>query len=179
MALSDTRINDLAHFLDVAVEEKWDEGTDLTRYQMAQKCGWNEQRLAAVVRAVKEYPEYGLSISTRRGPEPHTVVSFSGTKLASDVSEVVAVISNAKAKENFLRLVRDACSSFVAYKNSNKATTGGRKMKPYNERTKAFLQTLRAQAVSDNDVYGIKEMVERALVVAGVHYTDEDEDGAS
>jgi len=174
MALSDLRINDLAHFLDVAVEEKWDEGTRLTRYEMARTCGWNEQRLASVVRVIKEYPEYGLSISTRRGAEPHTVVSFSGSKLTSESSAIVNVISEAKSKENFLRIVRDACTSFVAFRNSDKTTVGGRSMKPYNNRTKAFLQSLHAQAVDDDDIYGIKEMVERALVMAGVHYEKEE-----
>lgn len=174
MALSDKRIADLDHFLDVAVENGWDEGTDLDRPGMAAVCGWSVHTLDQVRRAIKEYPEYGLSISTRRGTNPHTVVSFDGSKLPNTSTAVVDMISQAKAKENFLRLVRDACTSFVAFRNSDKTLTAGRDMKRYHNRTKAFLQSLRATAVEDGDVYQIKDLVERALVVAGVRYEDDE-----
>lgn len=173
--LSERRIQQLSHFADTAVELGWDEGTHLKHEEMARVLGFTPTMLVHVKRAIKEFPEYGLSISVRRGQNPVTVVSFDGNKLPSESSRVVDMISNAKAKENFKRLVRDACTSFVAYRNSDKTTTGGRLMKPYYNRTKAFLQSLRAVAVEDNDPYQIREMVERALVVAGVHY-DEDDD---
>jgi len=175
IALSDKRIAQLSHFADVAVERGWDEGTDLDHPGMATVLGFSEAQLVHVKRAIKEYPEYGLSISTRRGPNPYTVVSFDGNRLPSESSRVVTLISDAKAKENFLRLVRDACTSFVAYSNSDKTTSGGRGMKPYRNRMKAFLQSLRAQAVEDGDVYKIQDLVERTLAVAGVHYDDDDE----
>jgi hypothetical protein len=175
MPLSNTRIEQLAHFADVAVEQKWTEGTYASRSSMAFQLGWSEAILSHVVRAIKEYPEYGPSISTRRGPNPQTVVSVEGVRLQSESSLLVSMISEAKAKENFRRVVRDACTSFVAYKNSDKTTTGGRAMKPYRSRMKAFLMSLHAQASEDNDVYGIKDLVERALVEVGVRYDTDDE----
>lgn len=176
MPLSDTRIAQIDHFLDVAVEEGWDEGTDMDRLAMAAVLGWTPTILARVVQAIKEYPEYGISISTRRGPNPQTVVSFDGSRLPSESSRVVGLISDAKAKENLLRTIRDACTSFVAYKNSDKTTVGGRSMKPYRNRLKAFLMSVREQAVADNDVYGIQVMVERALAEVGVRYEDDDDE---
>jgi hypothetical protein len=173
--LSSIRLGQIHRFKLAAEEEGWANGTSLTVYEMAAHADMTHGQLARVKKAIKERPSLGMSVSTSRGPQPRTVVSFSGTKLESSVTHIVDEISEAKAKENFQRVVREACTSFVAFKNSDKSRTGGRHMKIYHGRMREFLSSLREQSVRDGDPYKIRNLVETALAVAGVYYADEEE----
>jgi hypothetical protein len=172
MSLSKTMTARIDRFREEAEANDWEQGTTLSRTAMARIFGWSYMTLSYVIRAIKEHPESGMSISTRRGPYPYTVVSLTGSKLTSGTSEVVSKISNSYARENLQRLVRATCTSFVAYRHSDKKTSGGRMMKPYTDRLSELLQSLRAQAVRDGDPYEIQEMVERALAQVGIRYSD-------
>jgi hypothetical protein len=170
MELSEKRLEDILRFAEVAKQEGWDEGTPLARYTMAGMVGMSEYELAMAIQAIKENPDLGISVSTKRGRDPHTVVTFAGESVNDDIIEVVHRISAAKAEENFKRTVRDAATSFVAYRKSNKNRSRAREMKPYVHRLQSFLMSIHAQAVEDNDPFNIREMTERALAQVGVHF---------
>ena len=105
MGLSARRLEDIMLFAEVAEQEGWDEGTrhgplhdgrDVGRYQRVPASG-------RTIRAIKENPDLGISISTKRGRDPHTIVTFAGKKTSDEIIEVVRKISAAKAEENFKR----------------------------------------------------------------------------
>jgi len=176
-ALSSKRLEDILQFASAAESFGWDGGTDLNREQMAHQVGMSEWTLARTVQAIKENPDLGISVSTRRGPVPQTVVTFAGERTTEEVVHIVNEISTAKAEENFKRTVRDAATSFVAYKKSNRTLTEARNMKPYVRRLQSFLMSVREQAVEDGDPFRIRQMAERALAQVGVHYdTNHDEE---
>jgi hypothetical protein len=170
--LSEKRLADIVKVADTAEANGWDEGTGLTRAEQAELVGISEYEYARSIQAIKEYPDLGISISTRRGRKPYTVISWSDKRLADDMVKHVNQIAERKAVENFRRTVRDAATSFVAYSNADKKRTFARNMKPYINRLKAHLMSVRQQAVSDGDPFRVREMTERALAAAGVHFTD-------
>jgi hypothetical protein len=170
MELSEKRLSDILQFAEVAKQEGWDEGTPLARYTMAGMVGLSEYELAMAVQAIKENPDLGISVSTKRGRDPFTVVTFAGERVNDDITYHVRLISEAKATENFKRTVRDAATSFVAYRKSDKTRTEARKMRPYVNRLQSFLMSIHAQAVEDNDPFNIREMSERALAEVGVRF---------
>lgn len=176
MALSEKRLEDILQFVTAAEHHGWGEGTSLTREQMAYEMGMSEWTLARTVQAIRENPDLGISVSTRRGAVPQTVVTFAGDTTPDEVIEIVHSISSAKAEENFKRTIRDASTSFVAWKKSNKSKGRAKAMKPYVNRLKAFLMSAREQAVEDGDPFNIRVMAERALAEVGIHYDGDGSD---
>ena len=174
LEISEKRLEDIIRFADAAEKLGWDKGTPDNRAVMAGKANMTHWELTRAVRVIKENPDLGISISTKRGAEPFTVVTLNGQRVEDTIVAVVHEISASKAAENFKRTVRDASTSFVAYKKSNKSLTQARDMRPYINRLKAFLMAIHAQAVEDNDPFAIREMAERALAEVGVRY---DRDG--
>lgn len=170
MELSEKRLEDIMAFAETAKAEGWDEGTDLARYTMAGMVGISEYELHRAIQAIKENPDLGISVSTKRGRDPHTVVTFAGERVNDEIVRTVRLISEAKATENFKRTVRDAATSFVAYRKSDKTRTEARRMRPYVNRLQSFLMSIHAQAVEDGDPFNIREMSERALAEVGVHF---------
>lgn len=172
-SLSEKRLGDILSFVEAAEENNWHEGTTLTRAQMGGKADLTNWELHRVIRAIKENPDLGISVSTKRGRDPITVVTLNGQRVEDAIVQVVHVISVSKAQENFKRTVRDASTSFVAYKKANKTMAQARDMRPYVSRLKQFLMAIHEQAVEDNDPFDIREMTERALAEVGVHYDDD------
>jgi len=170
MELSEKRLEDIMAFAETAKEEGWDEGTPLARYTMAGMVGISEYELHRAIQAIKENPDLGISVSTKRGRDPFTYVTFAGESVADEIIGHVSDISEAKAEENFKRTVRDASTSFVAYRKANKSRLKAKAMKPYVHRLQSFLMSIHAQAVEDNDPFNIREMTERALAEVGVHF---------
>ena len=170
MELSEKRLSDIVTFAEVAKQEGWDEGTYATRLTMAARVGISEYELGRTIMAIKENPDLGISVSTKRGRDPYTVVTFAGTHVSDEIIGSVAEISEAKAEENFKRTVRDASTSFVAYRKANKSRMRAKAMKPYVHRLQSFLMSIHAQAVEDNDPFHIREMSERALAEVGVRF---------
>jgi hypothetical protein len=175
---------DVDTFLGIAKLERWDEGTTLTQPEQAEVCGISYPRLKAVIQAIKENPEWGLSVHvTTRGDMVAqydgngslTIVTFDGSKLGERETGVVREVGNDTLAVSVLRLVRGASMMGAVWKSADKRYQPVKDMKPYVSRTRSFLMSMREAAVADGDALGIQEQVERVLALYGVHYDAEDE----
>lgn len=163
-------ISKIAIFKAEAKAGGWSEGTSLRHDEMADECGMSSAQLALTKRAIKENPDLGIGLSTKRGMYPWTVVSLD-THLTSTATETVHSTADGKMEENLWRIVRDVPAA--QWKSIHKGTAEGRAMKPYVNKMKGFLMSLREQTVGDEDPYQLREVLEAQLAAFGVTYNDE------
>jgi hypothetical protein len=177
-------IRDVNTFKGIAKLERWDEGTTLTQREQAEACGISYQRLKVVIQAIKENPEWGISIHvTMRGDMlaqydgnsgSVAVVTYDGSTLADREADVIRNVGNDTLKGSVMRLVRGGTTMGAVWKKADKRYQPVKDMKPYITRTRSFLMSMREASVADNDALGIQKKVEQALALYGVHYDDDE-----
>jgi len=177
MSLSEKRMEDLIHLTDTVTSNGWNGvRLDMTAEEIADELGFSHWEYTRLVRAAKENPDLGISVSTRRGRFPYTVFTVGTERVSDEITSTLQKISEAKAEENFKRTIREATTSFVAWNKTDKTRSNSRQMRRYAWRMKSFLQDVQALAAEDGDPFKVREMAERALALVGVHY---DDDGAA
>jgi hypothetical protein len=176
---------DVDTFVGIAKLERWDEGTTLNQYRLADACGMTYSRLKIVLQAIKENPEWGISVHTTLrgdlvGQYSSTdyslmVVTFDGAELGDREADVVRSVGNDTLVASVMRLVRGASAMGVGWKRVDKRRQSAKDMKPYVARTRNYLMSMREAAVGDEDAIGIKKQVEQVLALYGVRYDEDDE----
>ena len=177
MGLSNKRLEDIVTLSEAIKEHGWS-GVALehTGWEIARMVGLSHWEYTCAVRAIKENPDLGISVSTKRGSWPTTVFTVGDARIADEIVREVRLISESKAEENLKRMIRDASTSFVAWNKSDKSRTQSRRMKRYAWRMRSFLLDLHDLSVEDGDPFEIQEMSERALAQVGVRF-DSNHDG--